>query len=70
MQASVATDFKPEDYKKSLHKAKDFSKDFLNDGVCLLNEADLSPVQNKSSDKMNFSAAQIIDFDPENQIGA
>ena len=72
MQASVATDYKPEE--KQQHQQQQVvhndvtnfsSKDFLNEGVLIMNEADLSPVPNKSSEKMNFLEAAIIDFNPE-----
>ena len=65
MQASVATDFKPEEGKRQQQDVTNFSKDFLNEGVLIMNEADLSPVPNKSSEKMNFLEAAIIDFNPE-----
>lgn len=55
---------------KKANDEENLSKDFLNEGVYIMNEADLSPVQNKSSDKMNFSAgSKIIDFDPKSKLG-
>ena len=64
MQASVATDFKPEE-KSQVQDVTNFSKDFLNEGVLIMNEGDLSPVPNKSSEKMNFLENPIMDFNPE-----